>query len=228
MLYWDPELVWPIVGIIVASAAIGLEREYRASPAGVRTHILLGLASCLLMLSAVHQLDWIEDVPLEIVRIDPARTAHGIMTGIGFLCGGVIFREGFSVRGLTTAASLWVTATLGILFGVGFYSLAIFGTVATLLILAASSVSDAIVPKRRVVHMTVRYNRDGAQSASDFTAFLKDQGLNSISVDQARDGEFIALSAVASGYDDDLADGLARALNAQAQVVGYDIKPQPI
>lgn len=63
----------------------------------------------------VHQVRWLTDTPDDIIRIDPVRMAHGVLTGIGFLCGGVIFREGFNVRGLTTAASLWMTSSLGIL-----------------------------------------------------------------------------------------------------------------
>ena len=60
----DADLFWPIIGAIVASAIIGAEREYRASPAGLRTHILVGLSCCLLMLSAVHQMAWLNDAPL--------------------------------------------------------------------------------------------------------------------------------------------------------------------
>lgn len=145
----EPRPDLPIVGAIVAGAVIGAEREYRASPAGLRTHILVSLSCCLLMLSAVHQMAWLNDAPLEVVRIDPVRMAHGILTGIGFLCGGVIFREGFNVRGLTTAASLWMTATLGGLFGIGFYELAIFGAVATLLVLAAVTITERRAPQRR-------------------------------------------------------------------------------
>ena len=145
----NPELFWPIAGAVLAGALIGAEREYRASAAGFRTHILVALSCCLLMLSAVHQMSWLSDTPLDVVRIDPVRMAHGILTGIGFLCGGVIFREGFNVRGLTTAASLWMTSTLGVLFGIGFYELALFGAVATLLVLAAVTLTEKWAPQRR-------------------------------------------------------------------------------
>src|SRR3546814_18965169 len=118
---FEPSLRWPIAGASIAGAINGAEREYRASPAGLRTHILVALSCCLLMLSAVHQMAWLNDAPVEVVRIAPVRMAHGILTGIGFLFGGVIFRDGFNVRGLTTAASLWVPQTLGLLFGFGFF-----------------------------------------------------------------------------------------------------------
>src|SRR5688572_18056146 len=112
--------VLPIVAAVVAGGLIGLEREFGGHAAGLRTHTLVALASALLMLLAVHQLSWLTaDTPYEVIRIDPVRMAHGILTGIGFLCGGVIFRAGLSVHGLTTAASLWVTSALGTLYGVG-------------------------------------------------------------------------------------------------------------
>ena len=103
----DPDLFWPIIGAILASAIIGAEREYRACPAGLRTHILVGLSCCLLMLSAVHQMAWLNDAPVEVVRIDPVRMAHGILTGIGFLCGGVIFREPIIAKNVPRLVPPW-------------------------------------------------------------------------------------------------------------------------
>ena len=97
----------PILGALIAGAMIGFEREYRGRPAGFRTHILVSLSSALLMLAAVHQAEWTFDLRDDVnLVMDPTRMAHGILTGIGFLCAGVIFRTGFSIHGLTTAASL--------------------------------------------------------------------------------------------------------------------------
>jgi putative Mg2+ transporter-C (MgtC) family protein len=88
------------------------------------------------MLVTVYQNEWMTQVALEAIRTDPTRMAQGIMTGIGFLGAGVIFKEGLTVRGLTTAASIWVTAAIGILVGIGFWMPALIGTIATLLILS--------------------------------------------------------------------------------------------
>ena len=102
-------------------ALIGLERSFHGRPAGFRTHALVCVASALLMLVTVYQNEWMTQVTIDAIRTDPTRMAQGIMTGIGFLGAGVIFKEGLTVRGLTTAASIWMTAAIGILVGIGFW-----------------------------------------------------------------------------------------------------------
>jgi hypothetical protein len=105
-----PENLGPILvhmlSAVIAGGCIGLERSFHGRPAGFRTHTLVCLASSLLMLVTLYQWQWLPGVPLETIRTDPTRMAQGIMTGIGFLGAGVIFKEGLSVRGLTTAASI--------------------------------------------------------------------------------------------------------------------------
>lgn len=167
----------PIGTATLAGGLIGLEREWRGHPAGLRTHMLVCLASALLMLAAVHQLDWSGSFPAEVVRIDPARMAHGVLTGVGFLCGGVIFRQGLSVHGLTTAASLWITSALGVLFGVGLYGLAASGTIIVLLALVGLRWVDARLPRERVTEITVGYVRDATPAAEAFRVLLSDLGL---------------------------------------------------
>src|SRR5678815_1201166 len=125
-----------IVGALLIGGAIGLERSFHARPAGFRTHSLVCVASALLMLVTVYQNEWMTQVALDAIRTDPTRMAQGIMTGIGFLGAGVIFKEGLTVRGLTTAASIWVTAAIGIQVGIGFYFVAVLGAAATLVVLA--------------------------------------------------------------------------------------------
>src|SRR6187549_1321863 len=125
-----------VVRLVVALAlggALGIERSYHGRPAGFRTHALVGLASGALMLVSVYEAEWFR-TPGALIRaaIDPTRMAQGIMTGIGFLGAGVIMREGLTVRGLTTAASIWITAGIGILVGIGFFFPAVMTTVISL------------------------------------------------------------------------------------------------
>src|SRR6266516_5161122 len=132
---WSNEYGEMALHLLIALAAggiIGLERSYHGRPAGFRTHALVCIASPVLMILTVYHVKWFEASFLERVAIDPTRMAHGIMTGIGFLGAGVIRKEGWTVRGLTTAASIWITAAIGILVGIGFWFAAVVGAVATL------------------------------------------------------------------------------------------------
>ena len=129
------------------------------------------------MLAAARQAEWhFVELPGANVVADPTRLAHGVLTGVGFLCGGVIFREGFSVHGLTTAASLWITAALGLLFGVELYTLAIAGTVATMAILAGFRVVEAAIARQIGVDMVLRYGRAEALHEDQVRALLAEFG----------------------------------------------------
>ena len=157
------DILLPILGAVIAGGLIGFEREYRGRAAGFRTHILVALASTLLMLAAARQGAWTyAEIPGSQIVADPTRMAHGILTGIGFLCAGVIFREGFSVHGLTTAASLWMVSALGVLFGAGLTGLGAIGAAVTLSILVALRVVNEHIPSRLVVDITIDSRRETA------------------------------------------------------------------
>src|SRR6266404_6657303 len=133
----DLVIIGRVAGALVIGALIGFERTFHGRPAGFRTHSLVCIASAILMIVTVYQNQWMTFVEHDAIRTDPTRMAQGIMTGIGFLGAGVIFREGITVRGLTTAASIWITAALGILIGIGFYFPA---TVTTALVIFVLSI----------------------------------------------------------------------------------------
>lgn len=106
---------------LVLGGVIGLERERMGRPAGLRTHILVTTGSALVMLVSMYALAGVE-------RYDPGRMAAQVVSGIGFLGAGTILREGISIQGLTTAASLWAVAAIGLAVGSGFYYAAILAT----------------------------------------------------------------------------------------------------
>jgi len=166
MLSFDiPPAFMPVAGAILAGGLIGLEREWRGRAAGLRTHILVCLASSLLMLAGMSQGDWaFEALPDENIVTDPTRMAHGILTGIGFLCAGVIFRTGFSIHGLTTAASVWITSAIGILFGAGMFSLGAVATGVTLAILLGLRLVSQRLPSREIVDVEVCWRRGDTDS----------------------------------------------------------------
>jgi putative Mg2+ transporter-C (MgtC) family protein len=116
-------------------AAIGFEREIRDREAGIRTHLLVSLGSALFTIVSAYGFHEFLTSGDNIVRTDPTRIAAQIVTGIGFLGAGAIIREGLSIRGLTTAATLWVVAAIGMACGAGYYWPAAAATVLTILAL---------------------------------------------------------------------------------------------
>jgi putative Mg2+ transporter-C (MgtC) family protein len=126
MLAMPVDMAWRLLLAAGLGAAIGLEREYRQKPAGLRTNILIAVGSALFTI-----------LSLELTRNvgDPSRVAGQIVTGIGFLGGGAILRNRDSVHGMTTAATIWVNAAVGVAAGMGQYALATFAVALTLLVL---------------------------------------------------------------------------------------------
>jgi putative Mg2+ transporter-C (MgtC) family protein len=116
-------------------AAIGFEREIRDREAGIHTHLLVSLGSALFTIVSAYGFHEFLTSGDNIVRTDPTRIAAQIVTGIGFLGAGAIIREGLSIRGLTTAATLWVVAAIGMACGAGYYWPAAAATVLTILAL---------------------------------------------------------------------------------------------
>jgi putative Mg2+ transporter-C (MgtC) family protein len=128
-----PSLTWSqeLLRVVVAAGlggAVGLERELREREAGFRTHLLVSVGSALFTLVSAYGFHEFLVGGGNIVRADPTRIAAQIVTGVGFLGAGAIIRQGFSVRGLTTAATLWVVAAIGMASGAGYYSAAVITT----------------------------------------------------------------------------------------------------
>ena len=135
-----PELGWPHVLLRLSLAAalggaIGMERELRERQAGLRTYLVVCLGSALFTLVSAYGFHEFLVSGGSLVRTDPTRIAAQIVSGIGFLGAGAIIRQGLSVRGLTTAATLWLVAAIGMATGAGYYSAALFTTVGALLTL---------------------------------------------------------------------------------------------
>ena len=130
-MFSDAQIVLRLTLTMILSGLIGLERQLHRRIAGLRTHILVALGSCLIMLTSLY----VFDIYKKVASLDPARIAAGVITGIGFLGAGSIIRDRGGVKGLTTAASLWVVAAIGLAVGCGFISAAIVTTALTLIAL---------------------------------------------------------------------------------------------
>jgi len=216
---------------VMAGGFIGLERTYHGRPAGFRTHTLVCTASSLLMLLTVYQWQLLKDVPLavplETLRIDPTRMAQGIMTGIGFLGAGVIMKEGLTVRGLTTAASIWITAAIGVLIGVGFYFPAVVTTLFTLGTLSLFRWIEAIMPTLFYARLHVRFKRQETLPESDLRALIGQHHFTvaNLSYQLGEEGKFFEYQMTIRTQEKDNYRVLAETLTAMDKVLEFHIYP---
>jgi putative Mg2+ transporter-C (MgtC) family protein len=215
-----------LISALVAGAAIGLERSFHGRPAGFRTHTLVCLTSSLLMLVTLYQSQWMPGATHDMIRIDPTRTAQGIMTGIGFLGAGVIFKEGLSVRGLTTAASIWITAAIGILLGIGFFFPAIVVTILTIGILSVFRRIESMMPSQSYAHHWIRFARDEVMDEAELRALLKRHGfnINAMSYHADQDNSFRYQMIVNTLHIDGL-NQLSQTLLSMKEVQAFGISP---
>lgn len=176
----DNEYVLTAVRLVLAMVAgslIGLERTYHGRPAGFRTHTLVCTASSLLMLLTVFSGNLTTGIPIETLRIDPTRMAQGLMTGIGFLGAGVIVREGLTIRGLTTAASIWITAAIGIMIGMGMFFAAGIAEIVVLSTLALLRLVESRIPTLQYGRLRVQFHPDRQVSESELRAIVTSHGI---------------------------------------------------
>lgn len=137
--YPRTEIPWPVIlvrmaGAILLGATIGLEREYRDHPAGLRTHILVSLSACVfavLALESVHMAGFSD----EQVRIDPLRVIEAVTSGVAFLAAGMIVFSRGRVKGLTTGAGMWLAGAVGVSVGLGYWFLAVFAALGCFFVL---------------------------------------------------------------------------------------------
>jgi putative Mg2+ transporter-C (MgtC) family protein len=146
---------WEIVARLAAAAGlgalIGLERELRGQPAGLRTHALVALGAALFTIAGAYGFPEFE----RGANIDPSRVAAQVATGIGFIGAGAILKIGVSVRGLTTAATLWLSGALGVAVGAGLFEAAFVGAACILVVVLGLRLLRGVV--RRDVQLAVEY-----------------------------------------------------------------------
>jgi putative Mg2+ transporter-C (MgtC) family protein len=173
-----------VVQIVLATAmgaAIGLEREINAQPAGFRTHVLVSLGAMLFTLAGT-----------QFVHADLSRVAASVASGIGFLGGGAILREGTNVRGLTTAASLWVTAAVGLAVGIRAYVAAAIVVVVVLAVLTVLKyVEREYFPRRRGVQISLQLDEGAHLAEAEAAVADVVGGLRTLRVSRSGGGEHL-------------------------------------
>lgn len=139
------EVIYRLILSVALGGLIGLEREIQKRVAGLRTHILVCMGSALIMLTSIY----IFDIYKSTGNLDPARIAAGVITGIGFIGAGAIMKDEETVKGLTTAASIWVVSGIGLTVGCGFLSAAYTATVLALIVLFMLRYMERIIAKKQ-------------------------------------------------------------------------------
>lgn len=215
---------------VLAGGLIGAERSHHGRPAGFRTHTLVSLASTLLMLVPVYQDLWFAGIlaasPGRVV-IDPTRMAQGIMAGIGFVGAGTIVTEGLSVRGLTTAASIWITAAIGVVLGLGFYFPAVLATVLTVAILTVFRWIEDSMPVQSFARCTLRFQRDTAMPEPELRRVVSQYGFSiaSLNYGLTNEGKRFEYRMVLRTFHAERLEALAVAFNSLPDVLEFQIAP---
>jgi len=147
------EVLLRICVAAILAGLVGLERETARRPAGFRTHILVSVSSCLVMIGNLYAFELFKNQ----ANMDPMRLGAQVISGIGFLGAGTILKEGATIRGLTTAASLWSVACIGLVCGLGFYVGAVFATIFVLIsLIALNRIENMINKKNSYIHLTLK------------------------------------------------------------------------
>ena len=169
----------------VLGGAIGFERQRHGRAAGVRTHLIVCLASVLIMIVSYEYYQ----MPLDssFIRIDPARIAAGAITGVGFLGAGVIIKSGFTIQGLTTAACLWIVSAIGLSVGSGLYFAALSSFVVTVFALwVLRKIEDRLA---RLRFKMISITTDAMEQEDEIMHIVRTSGLNISNVDYEMEKE---------------------------------------
>lgn len=166
LAYWSTPMIqanimifFNLVGALLLGLLVGYERSYHGRAAGMRTYGLVCLASAALTVIVGYSELWFGGHAQVASYPDVTRVIQGIVTGVGFLCAGVIIKEGFSISGLTTAASIWAASAIGVLVGVGFYLSAILFSVLSAIVMMWISKLEAWLPSRHAIAIVLTFRQ---------------------------------------------------------------------
>jgi len=164
-----------LVGALALGMLVGYERSYRGRAAGMRTYGLVCMSSAALMVVVGYGSMWYDGGP-GALRADPTRVVQGVVTGIGFLCAGVIIKDGLSVRGLATAASIWAVSAVGVLFGAGFHVAAfLFATLCALSMSLLHRLEHRL-PGRNTLDLSLTFRQGFRPDLDELAAIAKVRG----------------------------------------------------
>jgi putative Mg2+ transporter-C (MgtC) family protein len=173
-------LMLHLLGAAAVGLVLGYERTYHGRAAGMRTYTLVCLASTMLTVINGYPGQWYGGLAAVPATADPTRAIQGIMTGIGFLGAGVIMKEGFTIRGLSTAASIWMTAAIGVMIGVGFYGAAICATLLAVVAMTSLGGLEKVLPHQTTLHLSLVYPHNRVPTSDEIRERMSAHGFEVI------------------------------------------------
>ncbi len=215
----DVEMAGRLSLAALLGGLVGLEREIHSQPAGLRTHMIVALGACLIMLVSLKMRE------LDPGKSDPGRIAAQVVAGIGFLGAGAIMRSGMSVKGLTTAACLWTVAGVGLATGCGYWKAATAATLLTLGITFLMQKVERAFVRGRAYRKIVIHAKDQAGLVGRIEEVLEKAGIGIREVDLQRDvvEKKLQVSITASCPEDADVEVLSRALGRLPEVEKVEI-----
>ncbi len=168
-----------LLGAMLLGMAVGYERSYNGRAAGMRTYGLVCMASTALTIFVGFAPLWYGGASHDMIP-DATRVVGGVVTGIGFLCAGVISKEGLNITGLTTAASIWAASAVGVLLGVGFYASALLLAALCMLSMTLVHQIEKTLPGRASFDVTLTFRRDAASQFDELVGVAKAHGYRAV------------------------------------------------
>lgn len=202
---------------LLTGSLIGLEREFKGKPAGMRTNMLMCMGSCLIMILSVEVAKSTDKIA------DPGRIAAQVVTGIGFLGAGTIIRSRVSVAGLTTAATLWFVAALGLVIGYGRFDLAAITTALIVVTLNTIGRLENRLQVKHGLHILRILNRGGSESLVRFKEIMAEHRITpeNIVLEQKEDAVYISMEYIVSNSKHESFSGAIRATKGTEILLDY-------
>jgi putative Mg2+ transporter-C (MgtC) family protein len=212
---------------LCAGALIGIERSFRGRAAGPRTYGMVCMGSALFIVLTRMPPDWFANANHTLFNIDPTRVVQGIVTGIGFLGAGVIIKEEFSVRGLTTAAAVWTTSVVGIVIGAGYWGLGMFATLAVLGVLSGLRAIETRMLAQHYVHCEISFHMTKVLEEAAVCQLLQEHHfrVNELNYEKNLGHDLFTYRATAWTWDTHNVSRLAAVLRGMPNVCAFRIFP---
>jgi len=236
-LYANGIIILHLGGALLLGIAIGYERSYSGHAAGMRTYALVCVASTLVTVPYGFAALWyggglfgpatFSPATFSPATLSPAQVIQGIMTGIGFLGAGVIMREGMTIRGLSTAASVWITAAIGIAVGIGFYGAAIAAALIVIVVMSAFRRLEDRLAHHTELRLTVSYGIDQAPTVRALEAQMQrhDMTVTGWSYHRDNPSRMVDYEIIVRSYGSQPGESLTEELMADGTIIAFRLSP---